>query len=80
MTTYLLGRLLPARARPGAIERVRRWGAPVLVLAWLPIAGDGLVFAAGWLRANWIAVFFFQLAGRLARYVVVGQGALAAAT
>ena len=39
-----------------------------------------LVFAAGWLRANWIAVFFFQLAGRLARYVVVGQGALAAAT
>jgi membrane protein YqaA with SNARE-associated domain len=75
MTTYLLGRLLPARKPLAQLERVRRWGPPALVFAWLPVVGDGLVLAAGWLRANWLAVLLFQVAGRLARYVAVAYGA-----
>jgi membrane protein YqaA with SNARE-associated domain len=72
MTSYLLGRLIPQReiyAR--AVELVRRYGAPATLFAWLPVIGDALCVAAGWLRMNWIAVLVCMAAGRLARYVVV---------
>jgi membrane protein YqaA with SNARE-associated domain len=75
MTSYLIGRLIPARAQsrlgPRAIQSVRRYGAPVTVLAWLPIVGDALCVAAGWLRINWAAALAFMAAGRLTRYLVV---------
>ena len=75
MTSYLIGRLIPERTQsrlsPKAIGSVRRYGAPVTLLAWLPIVGDALCVAAGWLRVNWIAALGFMAAGRLARYVVV---------
>lgn len=71
MTTYLIGRWAATRRPLTQLERVRRWGPPILAFAWLPIVGDALVLAAGWLRANWLAVAFFQLVGRAARYLVV---------
>lgn len=79
MTTWAMGRLL-ARRFPGrtpdpkydkALARLRRGGSPVLLLAWLPLAGDALCFAAGWLgiqagkAAAWIAL------GKAARYAVL---------
>jgi membrane protein YqaA with SNARE-associated domain len=74
MTSYLIGRLIPQRKlEPRAIQYVRRFGAPVTALAWLPIVGDALCVAAGWLRVNWIAALAFMAAGRLARYVVVAM-------
>lgn len=71
MTTYLLGRI--ARAPQGLphLNRIRRYGAPLLAFAWLPIIGDGLCLAAGWLRLNWLAVAIFQGVGRLLRYIVI---------
>ena len=33
-----------------AVERVRKWGSPVLLLSWVPVIGDPLCIAAGWLR------------------------------
>ena len=75
MTSYLIGRLIPARTQSElnsrAIQQVRRYGAPVTVLAWLPIVGDALCVAAGWLRVNWVAALAFMAAGRLARYALV---------
>jgi membrane protein YqaA with SNARE-associated domain len=72
MTSYLIGRLIPqGRIDSRAIESVRRYGAPVTLLAWLPIVGDALCIAAGWLRVNWIAALGFMAAGRLTRYLVV---------
>ena len=72
MTSYWLGRFIPERKiSPKALERVRRYGAPVTVLAWLPVIGDALCVAAGWLRVNWIAALAFMAAGRLARYLAV---------
>jgi membrane protein YqaA with SNARE-associated domain len=72
MTSYLIGRLIPQRRIDSrAIQSVRRYGAPVTLLAWLPIVGDALCVAAGWLRVNWIAALGFMAAGRLARYLVV---------
>jgi membrane protein YqaA with SNARE-associated domain len=72
MTSYLIGRFIPSKKLDSrAIRQVRRYGAPVTVLAWLPIVGDALCVAAGWLRMNWMLVLAFMAAGRFARYVVV---------
>ena len=76
VTTYVLGRLFGSRKPLMQLERLRRWGAPALALAWLPLVGDGLVLAAGWLKINWVHAALWQAAGRLARYAVVAQGAL----
>ena len=72
MTSYGLGRLMPQKKLDfKAVELLRRHGAPLTLLAWLPIVGDALCVAAGWLRVNWAATLAFMAAGRLARYLVV---------
>jgi membrane protein YqaA with SNARE-associated domain len=72
MTSYLLGRVIPQKKlNEKAMLLLKRYGAPVTFLAWLPIVGDALCVAAGWLRMNWIAALAFMAAGRLARYVVI---------
>ena len=80
LTSYALGRLLPARVQkkldPRVLEKLRRYGSPLTFFAWLPVVGDALCIAAGWLRLNWIAVTAFMAVGRLLRYWVVAQGAL----
>ena len=80
LTSYAIGRMLPARAQqkldPRALARLRRYGSPLTFFAWLPVIGDALCVAAGWLRLNWIAVTAFMAVGRLIRYWVVAQGAL----
>ena len=74
MTTYLLGRLVPRRELPH-LGLVSKYGAPVLVFAWLPIIGDALCAAAGWLRVHWLAALGCMAAGRLARYLVIAYAA-----
>ncbi len=79
-TTLLLGWLvaqrwpaetrLPAR-RQQALMRVKKWGSPVLLLSWLPVIGDPLCFAAGYLRMSWTAALVFIALGKLARYGVI---------
>lgn len=71
MTSYAIGRFFPRPRKLDQLARVRRYGAPVLALAWLPFIGDALCVAAGWLRLNWIAVAVFQTLGRLARYAAI---------
>src|SRR6185503_5153400 len=72
MTTYLLGRLIPSRKMDHrALRALHRWGAPATFFAWLPLIGDALAAAAGWLRVNWLATLLFMAAGRLSRYIVV---------
>ena len=72
MTSYLIGRFLPQKKLDSvAIQRVRRYGAPVTALCWLPVIGDALSVACGWLRMNWLAVLGFMAFGRFARYLVV---------
>ena len=70
MTSYLLGRAIPPKDLKYS-GLVKRYGAPATFFAWLPIVGDALCLAAGWLRVNWLAVLAFMAAGRCARYVVV---------
>lgn len=74
MTSYAIGRLIPPRSVSAkAIEWLRRYGAAATALAWLPVLGDALCVAAGWLRMHWAAVLAFMAAGRLARYIVVAS-------
>ena len=72
MTTYLIGRLVPNRKIEGrALRALHRWGAPATFFTWLPIVGDAISAAAGWLRVNWLGVAACMAAGRLTRYIVV---------
>jgi len=80
MSSWLIGRVVAWRwPAPGltdsrqrqALERVRRWGSPVLLLSWLPVVGDPLCVAAGWLRVHWAAALVFIGLGKAARYIVV---------
>jgi membrane protein YqaA with SNARE-associated domain len=61
--------LTPERAR--AERWVQRFGAPVLLLAWLPVVGDPLCAVAGWLRLPfWPCVIYIAL-GKFGRYMVL---------
>lgn len=79
MTTYGLGRLAAAgfagatRFGPNgvALERLRRWGYPALLLSWVPLMGDALSLAAGWLRLHWLYVGLLLLVGKCARYAAL---------
>jgi membrane protein YqaA with SNARE-associated domain len=75
MTTYLVGRFIPERSRSRLNEKtirvLQRYGAAATFFAWLPLIGDALSLAAGWLRIKWWATLAFMAAGRLARYIAV---------
>jgi membrane protein YqaA with SNARE-associated domain len=58
------------------IRQLRRWGPPGLVLAFLPLVGDALVLAAGWLKMPfWQSLAWIAL-GKGARYLVLVLGLL----
>lgn len=77
MTSYLVGRIIPQTKTLKGLETVRQWGSPALLLAWVPILGDPLCVAAGWLRLNpWLAALFMAI-GKFVRYLAVaGMAAL----
>lgn len=80
VTTWLLG-LWAARRYPlenlrdgrrrQAVQSVRRFGVPLLLLSWLPVVGDGFCFAAGWLRLSFTASLAAIALGKLGRYAAI---------
>ncbi|MGE5467708.1 MAG: YqaA family protein [Ignavibacteria bacterium] len=71
MTTYGMARLVPQHLAERPLALARRWGAPVLVLAWAPVIGDLLCAAAGWLRLPWFASAVWMALGKAARYAAI---------
>lgn len=80
MTSWGLGRLISIRystenlvktSQQKAVKRLQKYGSPILLLSWLPIVGDPLCVAAGWLKIHWLPSLFFVAVGKLVRYVVV---------
>ena len=80
MSSWLIGWLIairyPARRldkdrHQQALARIETHGAPVLLLSWLPVIGDPLCLAAGWLRINWLASLVYIALGKALRYAVV---------
>jgi membrane protein YqaA with SNARE-associated domain len=74
LTSYLVGRLLPKPREGRALAWMSRYGPPALLLAWVPIVGDGLCVASGWLRQNVFAAALFIAVGKFARYWALAEG------
>jgi len=81
------GRLEQWLARRTALEaprlerarlRLRRWGAPVLILSWLPIVGDAFVLAAGLVGVRGAPFLVFTTVGKGLRYAFVAVSAVTA--
>lgn len=54
-----------------SLARIRRWGAAALFFSWVPVVGDGLCLAGGWLRLPWLPSLGAMLLGKSLRYVVL---------
>ena len=59
------------RLSENALTRVQRFGAPCLLLSWLPIIGDPLCLAAGYLRLAFWRCALAICAGKFLRYLVL---------
>jgi membrane protein YqaA with SNARE-associated domain len=74
MTSYWLGRLIPDRAETRAIKWLKHYGVWALLLSWVPLIGDALCVAAGWLRLSvWQSALLLAV-GKGARYLVLAGG------
>lgn len=76
LTTWFLG-WLTAKRYPAeslkakhqkSIAAVKKWGIWALFFSWLPVVGDGLCFAGGWLNLAFWPACFAILIGKAARY------------
>ena len=79
MTSYALGRFLPAKVGAGGTAQLHqtwlaRFGPAVLLLSWAPLIGDALCVAAGWLRLHWLACLLWMTLGKALRYLAVIEG------
>ena len=54
-----------------AVGRLRQWGSPALLFSWLPIVGDPLCFAAGWVGMHGLVALVYITIGKAARYAVI---------
>lgn len=54
-----------------AINWLERYGYIVLLLSWLPIIGDPLCLAAGWMRMKFIPCLIFIALGKALRYCLL---------
>jgi len=77
MVTFGMGWLLPQThaqtQKLKHVEKLRIYGTPALLLAWVPLIGDALCLAAGWLRLNWWQAALFMALGKFARYWIVAM-------
>ncbi len=80
LSSWLIGRLIARRwpaeqlAKPAqrrAVRWLERHGSPLLLLSWLPLVGDPLCLAAGWLRIGFCSALLFIALGKGARYAAI---------
>ncbi|MDD1628811.1 MAG: DedA family protein [Methylococcaceae bacterium] len=80
MTTWGLGALaakkfpvatlLPEK-KQNALNLVKKRGIWVLFFSWLPVIGDALCFAGGWLKLPLLPACLIILSGKFGRYALV---------
>ena len=78
-TTYWLGRFLAWRfpnrtlrkEHHSAVVRIQRWGSLTLLLSWVPVIGDPLCAAAGYIKLNPLLTLVLLAIGKTARYMFV---------
>ena len=54
-----------------ALDVVRKKGIWILFFTWLPVVGDVLCFAGGWLKLPFFQACLIILLGKLGRYAVI---------
>ncbi|WP_374090389.1 YqaA family protein [Methylomicrobium lacus] len=64
---YPAAALLPAKSQR-ALELVQKRGVWALFFSWLPVIGDALCFAGGWLKLPLLSGVLIILLGKLGRY------------
>jgi membrane protein YqaA with SNARE-associated domain len=75
LTSYAIGRFLPQPTTDSrALSVARRWGVPALLLSWVPVIGDALCVASGWLRQNLALAALAIAVGKFARYWALAEG------
>jgi membrane protein YqaA with SNARE-associated domain len=67
---YPAATVLPG-ARQKAIDRVKKWGCWTLLFSWLPVIGDGLCFAGGWLKLPLLMSTAAIMIGKAGRYAAI---------
>jgi len=80
VTSWTLGWLIAKRysaqstlkpQHQAALLKLRKWGVFALLFSWLPLIGDPLCVAAGWLRMNfWLCISLIAI-GKFLRYFFV---------
>lgn len=80
MTTWGLGMLaakkfpvatlLPEKKK-NALNVVKKRGIWVLFFSWLPVIGDALCFAGGWLKLPLLPACLVILSGKVGRYALI---------
>jgi len=76
LTNYWLGLFLPNRTQTEkhghkALRWLERYGYWTLLLSWLPVIGDPLCLAAGWLRMKFLPCVILIAVGKAARYAAL---------
>ncbi len=80
LTTWFLG-VLAAKKFPAehllsekkqkSLDIVKKWGVWTLFFSWLPVIGDGLCFAGGWLKLPFVFSCIAIFIGKAIRYIFV---------
>lgn len=76
LVNFLIGLWLPNRTDRNthsqkSITWLATYGYWALLFSWLPLIGDGLCLAAGWLRMKFIPAFFCIFIGKTIRYSIL---------
>ena len=71
LSSYLVGRVIPQKQSLRGLPMLQKYGSPALLLSWVPVIGDPLCVAAGWLRFNLLAATLFIALGKFVRYWVI---------
>lgn len=71
-TSLYLGRLAPKKELPPRVARwFGRFGPAALVASWVPLVGDALPLAAGWLRLPFAPCLAWIALGKFLRYAAL---------
>ena len=74
---YWVARRFPTQHLSPRQQQAQQWfsryGAPVLLLSWLPLIGDPLCFISGWLRQRFWLCALLIAAGKAARYLLLAS-------
>ncbi|WP_349629049.1 DedA family protein [Craterilacuibacter sp. RT1T] len=71
-SSLYLGRLAPRKELTGrALSALQRFGPAALLLSWVPVLGDALPLAAGWLRLPVLPCLVWIVLGKCLRYAML---------